>query len=79
MQKMKIFVMFFMLVVNCSIILARGTACENGCAIRYSELLGRCSQMYGPNAENPDTTMLEKCRAAAFNSYDRCMKNCAGE
>ena len=78
-MKSKLFVMVLMLVVNCSIALARGTACENYCAALYAEQLALCNQLYGPNAENPNPVLLEKCKTAIANNYDRCMNNCAGE
>ncbi|NMA42235.1 MAG: hypothetical protein GX946_02510 [Oligosphaeraceae bacterium] len=78
-MRKKLFVAVLMLTVSCSIALARGTACENNCAIIYSDQKETCDQMHGSGAENPNPELYALCLQAIENAYWRCMYNCAGE
>lgn len=78
-MRMKLFVAALILAVYSSIVLARGTACENYCSIIYSDHLAICNKIFGPGGEQPNHDKLEKCRDTAWKNYENCMNNCTNE
>ena len=78
-MRKRLFVTILLLVAHCPIVMARGTDCENRCAVLYAEQLNLCSKMYGDGAENPNPEMLSKCYATIQRNYYNCMYNCIDE
>jgi len=75
----KLIVAVLMLTVSCSIALARGTACENSCALHYSNQIETCKELYGPDGNIPDPARLQQCLTLIEDIYWQCMNNCIGE
>jgi hypothetical protein len=78
-MRKKLSVAVLMLIVSCSMALAQNVACEDNCAIIYSQQKATCDQMHGPGAENPNSELYALCLQAIENAYFRCMSNCSGE